>query len=237
MDAGLIVNVNDFAFVTTFCGFANPNCYYPNGGVNERIVITKQSGADFSILETHVSHGFGGCTIYVWATAYLDGNPVADFDIDVPGGTLLGCSGNFDELRIGSYQDAATRDQHNPALLNAIALDDMEHGDDGSGGGYTCTVTGNCPGSVNVAWSGAQSNKQQAIVFAANTGSFVVPNGPCQGTQLGLGTRSLRVVNTIGTGSGSGNVNGQAGSGACGGYLQLVTVANPCEASNVDQLP
>ncbi len=107
----------------------------------------------------------------------------------------------------------------------------------GGGGGYSLTVGGNCPGTVNVRWAGAQPNKQQAIVFAANTGSYVVPSGPCQGTQLGLGTRNLRVVNTVGTGNGAGQVNGNASSGACGGYLQLVTIASPCETSNVDQLP
>ncbi len=105
------------------------------------------------------------------------------------------------------------------------------------GGGYTLSVGGNCPGTVQVVWDGAQPSKQQAIVFAANTGSYVVPSGPCQGTRLGLGTRNLRVVNIVSTGNGSGQVGGNASSGACGGYLQLVTIANPCEASNVDQLP
>lgn len=107
----------------------------------------------------------------------------------------------------------------------------------GGGGGYTCTVTGSCPGTVNVAWENATPNRQQGIVFASNTGSFSIPSGPCQGTVLGLGSRNLRLVNTVGTGNGSGSVNGQAGSGACGGYLQLVTVANPCVTSTVDQIP
>lgn len=102
---------------------------------------------------------------------------------------------------------------------------------------YSCTVTGQCPGTVNVAWDNAQPNRQQGIVFASNTGSFTIPGGPCAGTTLGLGTQNLRLVNTVGTGGGSGSVNGQAGTGACGGYIQLVTVANPCEASTVDQLP
>lgn len=235
MDAGLTVDVNDFAFVFTPCGFNNPNIYYPNGGVLERIVITKTDGSDFSVLEMSPSHGFSGCNVYMWATAYLNGNPVQDFDADLAAGVLIGFSGNFDELRIGSYQDAATRDTHNEAALNAFAIDNMEHGN--AGGGYTLNVTGSCPGTVNVAWSGAQSNRQQGIVFAGNTGSFTIPGGPCGGTVLGLGTQNIRLVNTVSTGNGSGNVNGQAGSGACGGYLQLVTVANPCETSNVDQLP
>ncbi|MCC6908217.1 MAG: hypothetical protein IT430_09785, partial [Phycisphaerales bacterium] len=107
----------------------------------------------------------------------------------------------------------------------------------GGGGGYSLTVSGTCPGTVNVAWAGAQPNKQQGIAFAANTGSYTIPGGPCQGTQLGLGTQQLRLVNTVPTGNGSGNVNGNASSGACGGYLQLVTISSPCETSNVDQIP
>lgn len=119
---------------------------------------------------------------------------------------------------------------------NIVCFDNMEISDD-AGSGYTCTLSGNCPGTVNVAWSGAPPQRQQGIVFASNTGSFTVPNGPCQGTVLGLGTRNLRLVNTVPTGSGAGNVNGQANQGACGGFIQLVAITNPCQTSTVDQLP
>lgn len=110
--------------------------------------------------------------------------------------------------------------------------------DIGAGGGsYRCSISGSCPGTVNVAWSNAQPGRQQYIIFASNTGSVSIPNGPCAGTVLGLGAQNIRLVNTIGTGNGSGNVNGRAGTAACRGYIQLVTVANPCETSNVAQLP
>jgi hypothetical protein len=105
------------------------------------------------------------------------------------------------------------------------------------GGGYTLTVTGSCPGTVNVAWSGATPNKQQGIVFASSTGNLVIPSGPCQGTQLGLSAQNIQLVNTIPTGNGAGNVNGQTNQGACSGHLQLVTVNTPCETSNVDDIP
>ncbi|MCL4197629.1 MAG: hypothetical protein KJZ69_09070 [Phycisphaerales bacterium] len=106
----------------------------------------------------------------------------------------------------------------------------------GGGGGYTCTITGVCPGQVNLAWSGAQPNRQQGILFARNTGNFTIQNGQCAGTQLGLGTNQLQLYNTIGTGSGSGNVNAQAGPGACGGFVQLIQVPG-CQTSNVAQVP
>lgn len=117
-------------------------------------------------------------------------------------------------------------------------------GDDGyvtrltiEAGGYTCRITGSCPGNIDVNWDGAQPNKTQAIVFASNTGSFTINNGSCAGTQLGLGTRNLQLVRTIGTGSGSGSIGRSVGTGACGGFVQLVTVANPCEVSTVGQIP
>lgn len=105
------------------------------------------------------------------------------------------------------------------------------------GGGYTCSLSGSCPGTIRVTWNNAPPQTQQGILFALNTGSYRIPSGPCQGTQLGLGTNQLRLVNTVSTGNGSGGVTGRAGSSACGGYIQLVAVGRPCETSNVAQLP
>lgn len=103
--------------------------------------------------------------------------------------------------------------------------------------GPTLRVTGPCPGTVTVAWSDVTPSSTMGIVFASNTGELVVPNGPCQGTTLGLGSRNIRLVNTINSGSGSGQVNGNAGTAACGGYLQLVIIdARPCSTSNVAQI-
>lgn len=104
------------------------------------------------------------------------------------------------------------------------------------GGGYTCTITGTCPGTVRLAWAGAQPNRQQGIVFARNTGNYTIQNGQCTGTQLGLGTNQLQLYNTIGTGNGAGSVNAQANSGACRGYVQLIQVPG-CQTSNVAQVP
>ncbi len=114
---------------------------------------------------------------------------------------------------------------------------DVSYGLDCSqGGGYTVAITGTCPGTVRLAWSGARPNIQQGILFARNTGNYTIPSGPCQGTQLGLGTNQLQLYNTIGTGNGSGSVNAQAGPGACRGYVQLIQVPG-CQTSNVAQVP
>ncbi len=104
--------------------------------------------------------------------------------------------------------------------------------------GVSLRVTGTCPGQITLSWNGATANRQMGIVFSRSTGSYVIPGGPCAGTQLGLGTNQLQLARTIGTGSnGSGQVNGNIGTGACGGYLQLVVVDSPCDTSNVVQLP
>lgn len=105
-------------------------------------------------------------------------------------------------------------------------------------GGPMLTLDGRCPGEINVAWSGATPNQSMGILYARNAGRFVVPGGPCAGTELGLGANQIQLVSTVNTGEGSGSINGHAGAGACGGYIQLV-LANgaPCATSNVVQLP
>jgi len=105
------------------------------------------------------------------------------------------------------------------------------------GGGYRISLAGDCPGVLTINWSNATPNRQQGVVFASSQGNFVIPGGICQGTQLGLSSQNLRLVNTIGTGSeGSGSVNGRAGTSACGGFIQFVE-APSCNTSNVVQIP
>ena len=112
-------------------------------------------------------------------------------------------------------------------------MDDVRY--EGVGGGYHLRIGGTCPGIINVDWSGATPGRQQGIVYGANQGSTTIPNGACQGTILGV-QGQLRLVNTIGTGSGSGSVNGNAGTAACGHFLQLVE-GGTCSKSNVDNIP
>ncbi len=108
------------------------------------------------------------------------------------------------------------------------------------GGGYSLALSGSCPGTVRVQWSGATPQAQQAIVFGARPGSTTIPNGnPCAGTLLGLAGQ-VRMVDPpgfFGTGqSGSGSLQGNASSGACGGVLQLVE-GGSCNTSNVAAIP
>lgn len=109
------------------------------------------------------------------------------------------------------------------------------------GGGYRLSVSGVCPGRVTIEWSGAPPRQQQGLLFARGMGNQVIPPGnPCAGTVLGLNGNQLRLVDPPGffsTGnSGSGSFSGQAASGACGGFLQLIQ-GGSCALSNVVQVP
>ena len=103
--------------------------------------------------------------------------------------------------------------------------------------GLSLNLTGPCPGTIGVAWANATPSRTMGIVFANSTGSFAIPGGPCGGTRLGLGSAGLRLVRTLSTGNGSGQVNGAAGTAACGHYLQLVVSdGNPCATSNTAEI-
>lgn len=99
-------------------------------------------------------------------------------------------------------------------------------------------VAATCPGGgpVEVSWSGATPDANVAIIFAANTGNFAVPYGPCSGTRLGLGSQGIRLAATARSDSqGGGDVQGTIPANACGRYLQLLDLA-ACETSNVARI-
>jgi len=100
----------------------------------------------------------------------------------------------------------------------------------------TLSASATCPsgGSITVDWSCATPDGQIALIFAANTGGFIVPGGyPCAGTQLGLGTSAIQIAYTgVSDATGSGVLNASAPSAACGGYLQLIDL-DMCAVSNV----
>ena len=112
---------------------------------------------------------------------------------------------------------------------------DVSYGLDCRPSDYTLTLSGECPGLVRVEWSGAEPNRRQGILFAFATGNYTLPTGPCEGTELGLGTSGLRLFAVVSTRDGSGAVSGTTGS-QCGGYVQLITIPS-CATSNVAQVP
>lgn len=83
---------------------------------------------------------------------------------------------------------------------------------------------------VTISWSGATVNSDLTLLYATRVGNVVIPGGnPCAGVQLGLGSRNLRIVRTINSGAGSGEI---VGSSTVTGFLQIVDPAD-CATSNV----
>lgn len=106
-------------------------------------------------------------------------------------------------------------------------------------GSVRLSATGDCPGRVTVAWAGAGPGRPQGIAVANTVGRFIVPGGPCGGTQLGLSNQGIQLVYTGNTGpNGSGQVSSNVGAAGCGKYIQMVVAdGSPCATSNVVQLP
>lgn len=100
----------------------------------------------------------------------------------------------------------------------------------GGGGGFRITLTGDCPGRKTLAWSGAGSG-QMGILLGNSQGTFTIPGGPCQGTQLGI-SGGITLYTVIGTMGGEGQVSATVGTGACGKFVQCIKT-DDCTTSNV----
>ncbi len=126
------------------------------------------------------------------------------------------------------------------AGISRVTLDDLghpwspvidDHGYGVSGGGVIIRLTGQCPGQKTLSWSGAGPG-QMGIILGNGPGNFVIPGGPCQGTQLGLsGPGGLQLYNIIGTMGGQGQVTATVGTAACGKWIQCIKT-NDCTTSN-----
>lgn len=124
------------------------------------------------------------------------------------------------------------------ALCLAMASSTPSAAADGDEAGvmseYTLTITGNCPGQIVFAWSGATPNLAQGVVYGEQKGRTVIPTGVCAGTVLGLdGWVELSIV--ISTRDGSGSYNLIAGNN-CRFYVQLIE-NRTCRTSNVAPMP
>lgn len=202
--------------------FSGP-VHYPTGGLDTSnvnvadidcsgsldLVTTHQSSGNFGVLLNNGSGAFGAASLFASGVS-PESAEAGDLD------------GNGSADLVVSNRDSNNITVH----LNTTC----------TGGGYTLTITGTCPGQVTISWSGATPNAQQALLFATSQGNFVIPTGrPCAGTQLGLSANQLRVVTppgTFSTGNGSGSISGNAGAQACGGFLQLIQ-GGSCTTSNV----
>ncbi len=109
------------------------------------------------------------------------------------------------------------------------------HGDEaGLMSEYTLIITGNCPGQIVFAWSGATPNRRQGVVYGEEEGRTFIPTGVCAGTTLGV-AREVFLVSVIGTRDGTGTILLAAGN-CIGGFAQLVE-NHTCRTSNVARVP
>lgn len=107
--------------------------------------------------------------------------------------------------------------------------------DDSAGASeYTLTITGNCPGQIIFAWSGATPNRRQGVVYGEEEGRTLIPTGVCAGTMLGV-ARNAFLVSVIGTRDGAGTILLAAGN-CLGGFAQLIE-NRTCRTSNVAPIP
>lgn len=104
-----------------------------------------------------------------------------------------------------------------------------------SGGGPFLSISGNCPGSMNLTVNNVTPNGVISILYAFNTGTFVIPNGfPCAGTVLGLGSLGL-TLGSSGTADASGtfSLNQTVPSAACGNFFVQAVDVSQCTTTNV----
>ncbi len=136
-------------------------------------------------------------------------------------------AGHGDTVGIGAY---AADHSHGAAFVYDLNC---------ANGQYLLLVHGACPGEVTIEWSGADPHAAQALVFGEFDGTTIIPPAaPCAGTVLYVQGHA-RLINPPGhfsTGEGSGRLTGQAGRGACGGFLQLIERSD-CRTSNPTRLP
>lgn len=221
-------------------GFGTPDVLYsidPNTGASTFVGLASHTGVQGLAIDSagnaygwDIGQGLLSCNLATGATATV-GNFGGTGDIQCiafdANDDLYGCRNEFFSISTsdGSY-----------SLIGSGGYTDVRGADFiGGEAGYRLRISGQCPGQLTVSWSGANPSRQQGLVFGAQQGSTTIPNGVCQGTVLGI-QGQVRLVNTFGTGSGEGSVNGNAGTGACGGYLQLIE-APACATSNVGQIP
>ncbi len=131
----------------------------------------------------------------------------------------------------------STRFGNSASLTTATRADLYEEAC--SGGGPTLRISVDGPGRVTVARADATPSRPMGIALANSTGSDVLRGGVFGGAQLGLNNSGPQLVYSGNTGAnGSGQTSNNAGTGACGRFLQMVALdGSPCTKNNVVRIP
>lgn len=143
---------------------------------------------------------------------------------DTTGTRTLAISGvEFDELHL--YATFGSEFSMPRVLLDDLTLTYVN-------AAPSLSITGTCPGQVQLDVTGATSGGTVAFVYASGPGSVTIPSGVCAGTQLGLNA-SARLINTVtADGNGDATLVGNAPAVACGGVVQALDVST-CTTTNV----
>ncbi|MCC6909717.1 MAG: hypothetical protein IT430_17410 [Phycisphaerales bacterium] len=98
------------------------------------------------------------------------------------------------------------------------------------------SLTGSCPGPMQIGVTGATPGGNVALLHATGTGSVRIPNGnPCAGTTLGLNS-TAQLYRVIRADAGGGFlINLNVPPGACGRFVQGLD-ASTCTTTNVEPL-
>jgi hypothetical protein len=102
-------------------------------------------------------------------------------------------------------------------------------------GGMDLSITGGTCGSrMSFLASGANPNAPVAFIYAFGLGSYIVPNGPCAGTVLGLDATATLAQLITADGAGDAAVNQIfVPPFACGAVFLQALDASDCSLSNV----
>jgi hypothetical protein len=88
--------------------------FYSNGGGFSYTKVVRSGGGNIGALEFTGGDGWGQCTNFGYAEAYLGGVLQGAWDLDgTANSTVYGFAGQFDELRVAFWLDDSNRDQHN----------------------------------------------------------------------------------------------------------------------------
>jgi|GEM_PF-7094599 len=101
--------------------------------------------------------------------------------------------------------------------------------------GDQLTVTGSCPGTITIAYTGGTPDGISGIIFSPSEGADPLVGGPCDGTPTGLTNPGLFTTILLDA-NGEFSIDRTAPSGACGLFLQIVDGAT-CGISNASALP
>jgi hypothetical protein len=93
-------------------------------------------------------------------------------------------------------------------------------------------VEGSCPGPVDAVITGATPNGVVALVYGTGRGTFMIPGGPCGGTQLGLDNSATLLALPRADANGAVLLSRNVPGAACGRVIIQAVDASSCNTSN-----